>query len=125
MDYKCITSRSSAQYQLLHSGKVEYSEDGLIRYDGYIGIAVGSYFGLNIGDKFTLQFEDGREVKVFLCDQKADKDVSNGLYHSDMSFIEVVIDTAKAKQSYPTAIKMGDFNYSNILNGKVTSITKE
>lgn len=127
MDYRKITSKTSEQYKLLHSDKVNYDEDGLIRsVDGdYIGVALGSKYG-KVGDKFilTLQSGDGslHEVKLLKVEEKADKDTTDGYYASHRDLVEFVIDVDKAKSSYPTAIRMGDFNYSDAFNGKITGI---
>lgn len=129
MDYRKITSKSSSQYKLLHSDKVKYDDDGLIRsVDGnYIGVALGSKYGV-VGDKFilTLQRSDGllHEVKLLKVEEKADKDTTDGYYASHRDLVEFVIDVDKAKGSYPTAIRMGDFNYSDSFNGKITGIKK-
>lgn len=127
MDYRKITSRSSAQWKILHSDKVRYDDDGLIRsVDGdYIGVALGSKYGV-VGDKFilTLQTNNGstHEVKLLKVEEKADKDTTNGYYASHRDLVEFVIDVDKAKSSFPTAIRMGDFNYSDAFNGKIVGI---
>lgn len=127
MDYRKITSRSSAQWKILHSDKVRYDDDGLIRsVDGdYIGVALGSKYGV-VGDKFILilQTNSGstHEVKLLKVEEKADKDTTDGYYASHRDLVEFVIDVDKAKSSYPTAIRMGDFNYSDAFNGKIIGI---
>lgn len=126
MDWSCITSKTSAQYKLIHSDKIEICSDGLLRdKDGFIGVALGSYYSQKIGERFILTFEDGHKVKVITCDAKADKDTINGANHkSDGSMIEMVIDVDKAKNHYSLAIQMGDFNYAEEFQGNIVKIEK-
>lgn len=102
MDYRKITSRSSAQWKIINqSGTISVGDDGLLySNDGFIGVALGSYWG-NIGDKFKFVLSNGQELNVIKIDEKADKDTINGCAHSsDSSVIEFVINKEKALATF-------------------------
>lgn len=125
MDYRCITSKASRQYQLIYSDEVVVGEDGLLYCDEYIGVAMGSRFG-DVGDKFIITLDTGIEFKAIKLDEKADAHTYNGCHHRvDSSIIEFVIHTEKAKESYSLAIKMGNFDYAEEFHGEVIKIQKE
>lgn len=127
MPYQKITDKTSPQYQLINeSGLINIGEDGLLySIDGYIGVALGSKYG-NIGDKFIIEFDNKRELKVIKLEKKADKDTVNGCYHrSDNSMVEVLVNRETAAKTYPLAINVwGDFNYSDKFNGEITNVLK-
>lgn len=127
MPYQKITDKTSPQYQLINeSGLINIGEDGLLySADGYVGVALGSKYG-KIGDKFIIEFDNKRELKVIKLDEKDDKDTVDGCYHrSDNSMVEVLVDIDKAAKTYPLAINVwGDFNYSDKFNGEITNVLK-
>ena len=125
MSYKAITDKTSKQYKLLNSGILKNNNGLLTTDDGYVAVALGSRFG-GIGDRFVITFDNGKSFKAIKVDEKADKDTSNKCHHvSDGSLIEFVIDTKLSRQSYPLAIKMGNFNYVDQFHGNVVKIEKE
>lgn len=126
MSVYAITDTTSAQYQLINSGKIQICDDGLLRDEhGYVGVAIGSYYADNIGDRFIITFEDGSQAKIIVVDMKADKDTINGANHiTDGSMIEFVIDVKLANESYPDAITMGDFNWTEEYSGNISKIEK-
>lgn len=125
MDYRAITDKTSKQYQLIYSDKIVVGDDGLLYCGEYIGLAMGSRFG-QIGDKFVITLDDGVEFKAIKLDEKADSHTYNGCHHRvDSSIIEFVICTEKAKESYPLAIKMGNFDYAEGFSGEIVKIQKE
>lgn len=126
MSVYAITDTTSAQYQLINSGEIQICDDGLLRDEyGYVGVAIGSYYADNIGDRFIITFEDGSQVKIIVVDMKADKDTINGANHiTDGSMIEFVIDVELANESYPDAIIMGDFNWTEEYSGNISKIEK-
>lgn len=127
MSYQKITDKTSPQYQLIYeSGQINVGEDGLLySADEYVGVALGSKYG-KIGDKFIIEFDNKRELKVIKLDEKDDKDTVGGCYHrSDNSMVEVLVDVDKAAKTYPLAINVwGDFNYSDKFNGEITNVLK-
>lgn len=127
MDYRKITNKSSKQYQLLHNGSFKYDDDGLIRTKGgeFIAVALGSYYG-DIGTKYVCTLQSGNttnEVKLIKVEEKSNMHTTNGCQASNNDIIEFVIDIDKARISYPTAIRLGDFNYSKF-NGYVKKMEK-
>lgn len=126
MDYRCVTDTSSSQYKLIYSDEITVCEDGLLRDKyGYIGVALGSYYANCVGERFVITFENGNKEKFIVLDMKADKDTVNGANHSsDGSMMEFVIATNKTKDSYPLAMKMGDFDYVSNFNGNIIKIEK-
>ena len=126
MSVYAITDTTSAQYRLINSGEIQICDDGLLRDEyGYVGDAIGSYYADNIGDRFIITFEDGSQVKIIVVDMKADKDTINGANHiTDGSMIEFVIDVKLANESYPDAITMGDFNWTEEYSGNISKIEK-
>lgn len=129
MDYRKITSRSSAQWKLINqSGLIHVGEDGLLYSDdGFIGVALGSYYG-KVGDKFKFVLSNGQELNVIKVEEKADKDTINGCAHSsDSSVIEFVVDREKAfatfggKNGHPAN---GNFNNIPQFKGNIVSVYK-
>lgn len=124
MDYKCITSKDSMQYKLIHNGTINVGSDGLLYCGDYVSIALGSRFG-NIGDKFIITLDSGKTFKAIKGDEKSDKDTVNHCHHlSDGSLVEFIIDTRLARQSYHDCIRDGNFNSSDKFNGHITKIQK-
>lgn len=124
MDYKKITDTTSSQYKLINTDQIKIRNDGLLSdANEFIGVALGSKYG-EIGDKFVIELDTGKTVKVIKIDEKSDNDTINKCHHPDGSMVELVIDTDLAKQSYYNAIRDGDFNSADFFNGKVVGILK-
>ena len=125
MDYRAITNTASRQYKLIHSNSMVVGSDGLLYAGDYIGVALGSKFG-DIGDKFLITLNDGKQFKAIKVDEKSDSHTVDNCHHaSDGSVVEFVIDIDLAKQSYPKAIRMGNFDYADQFNGTVVRIERE
>ena len=126
MDYRAITDTTSAQWQLLNSGKINVCDDGLLRdNDGYIGIAIGSYYCDYIGERFVVTLEDGKKIPVISVDFKSDLDTHDGANHIvDSSMIEFVIDTDIASYYYESAIIHGNFDAEEEFRGNIVKIEK-
>ena len=124
MDYRCVTDRTSPQYQLIYSDDIVVGDDGLLYYGEYVGIATGSRFG-NVGDKFIITLDSGNEFKAIKLDEKSDAHTINGCHHAnDGSIIEFVVDVAKVRECYPDAIYAGSFNVVDQYSGVVTQILR-
>lgn len=120
-----IVDRTSQQYKLLYSGNITHSNDGLLYYEDYVCVALGSRFG-NIGDKFLITLDNGKQFKVIKLDEKSNEHTVNNCHHlSDGSLIEFVIDINKAAQYYDMVITMGDFNHEDKFNGNIVKIQRE
>ena len=125
MDYRCITDITSQQYKLIYSDKIIVGEDGLL-YDeyGFVGVALGTALG-EVGDRFIVELDNGKIIKVIKVEVKSDNDTTDGMYHkTDGSVVEFVIDINKANKTYPTCINMGSFNYEDKFKGNIKSISK-
>lgn len=127
MDYRKITSKSSAQYQLLYSGEIIFCDDGLLKdKDGYVAVAIGSRYSKKIGDRFIVTFDNGKQQKLIAVDHKADKDTYGGSNaKADTSMIEMIVDISKCRNSeYAKAIYDGDFNSHPDFEGNIIKIEK-
>lgn len=119
MDYRCITSRNSRQYQLQHS--LAYTGNHGLRMvkDRYC-VAVGSYYTTTIGQYIDIELENGSVIRGILADCKADKHTdSTNRINPNGSVVEFVVDTRTLDK---TAKKMGDISYVNDWNSKVVNI---
>lgn len=125
--YKALTSKTSAQYKLLHGGKMNYRSDGMIvDDDGYIAAALGSYFG-PIGSRwiFLVEKSDGTqyELKIIKADQKQDRHTYNGNRingsGAKKDIIEFVVDPSKMPKYANGYVYGGNFNNCSTYNGVV------
>lgn len=126
MDYRKVTSTTSAQYRILRE-LCKVGDDGLLRYDNkYIAIATGSKLG-PVGTKYKITFENGQTHYFIKGDAKADKDTATGVpglaHGSDGSVIEFIIDDPKAMATYGVGSGgSGSFNTVPKFQGKIISI---
>lgn len=126
MDYRKITDKASKQYNFIYIKKeIKVSKDGLLRNNnGSIAVALSSRYG-KIGDELIITLSTGKKLQVVKVDEKAEKDLINNCYHAcDNSMIEVLVDINEFGKYYHTAKTMGDFNYSDLMNGSITKIEK-
>ena len=129
MDYRSITDKSSNQYNLIHSDKIEICEDGFLRdEEGYIGVAMGSKFG-DIGSRYICHLDNGKSIKVIKVEAKANRDTVNGFCGStSYDIIEFVIDTRAEWMRNNICgndyIFCGNFNNYEEMNGTIISIDK-
>lgn len=121
MDYKCITNKSSSQWQL--QKKAVTSSTGIRMYGDCYLVALGTYYTTNIGDIFYITFEDGGRIKCMIGDLKAVKDTDSKNQHMSGNIVEFIVDTP----SLPKVVrKMGDISYiDDKFTGKVIKIEKE
>ena len=119
MDYRCITSPKSRQYQLQQS--LAYTGDYGIRMVGErYCVAVGSYYTTTIGQYIDIELANGEVIQGILADCKANAhtDDSNRI-NPNGSVIEFVVDTKVLDE---TARIMGDISYVNNWDSKVVNI---
>lgn len=134
MDYKKITSTSSAQYKYIHShmadGTLKVTNEGLLlTNDGFIGVALGSHYG-KIGDKFVFTLSTGVQLKVVKLDEKSDAHTDPmGCYHvadKTYSTLEFVIDTETAKTAFGVKgngyVAGGNFNNIEKFSGQIVAV---
>lgn len=119
MDYRAITDTSSPQWSISRNGRV--GNDGILRYNDYICIALGQEYGA-VGDKFLIQIGE-KKVKCILTDQKKYCDTLNGEGWLDPygNLLEILVDSDIINSD---CRQMGDMNYTPALNGEVTAIWK-
>lgn len=109
MDYRCITSTTSKQYQLQHS--TAYTGNyGIRQIDGRYCVAIGSHFTTEIGVYFDLILENGFVIPCVLADAKADKDTDNNNIVTEHNgcLSEFIVDTDSL---FIEAKRMGDISY--------------
>ena len=119
MDYSTVTDRSSAQYAFLQNTYV--GDYGIMMYNGcYVG-ALGTGYASSIGDKFTLGFEDGQEICLYVGDFKANAhtDSSGRIAVQKNDLLEFIVDTDYMSRD---AMSAGSFNV--IFEGRVNKIIK-
>ena len=119
MDYRAITNTDSVQWQLLQKAVV--GNDGILRIDGYVCVALGRSYG-NLGDKFLFQIGNKR-IKCIFTDMKANTDTLNGEGWLDPygNILEIIVDEYTIND---TCHSMGDMNYTETLEGPVKAIWK-
>ena len=120
MDYRAITNTESTQWRLIQ--KAQIGNDGILRIDGYICVALGRNYG-QLGDRFIFLIGN-KKVRCIFTDIKADSDTLNGEGWLDPygNILEIVVDKNKINN---TCRQMGDMNYTDSLSGHVTKIWRE
>ena len=93
MSYTAVTNTASLQYQIL--SQAEHASNGLMYYDGYICIALGSQYG-PVGTKYYMTI-GGTVYKFIKADAKADIHTANGAGWTGMDghIIECIVDMDK------------------------------
>lgn len=124
MDYRTITDHSSKQWRMCGNKAYTDSDTGVRMIGDYYCVAMGSGISTHLGDKFIVTLKDGREIKVILAEQKADRDTdSTHMYvlqdGNRINIIEFVVDTDVMPDK---ARVMGDYNSIEEFNGSITSI---
>ena len=115
-----ITDKTSKQWELLRN--VYFDENGICMIDGYYCVALGSHFG-DIGDKYRITLEDGSVLHVIKADEKADKDVVNGVHHAcNNSISEFLVNTDMLNRDI---MYHGDVNVMDGFDGKIIKIERE
>ena len=134
MDYRCITDKSSPQYNLVNNVNHNWiytDEEGFLRAIGetdlgipedYYVIALGSYYGTTITNKYKITMDTGRVFYGILGDQKADIHTnSTNQYARNNDVVEFIVDSRilnkKVKQH-------GSANVYMPLNGNIAKIEK-
>ena len=129
MDYRCITDKTSAQYELQQFAWTD--EDGFRRIgDDYI-VAMGTYYAENVGDRFKITLDTDNEITVIIGDIKQDVHTDyfnqytpiydeNGIFFSGnvLEFI-VDIDVLPKKPR-----RLGTVSYFDNLKGNIKSIER-
>jgi hypothetical protein len=119
-DYRCVTDTSSKQYELLH--KAVKGDDGLLRIDNCICIAIGQRYG-KPGDKLLITV-GGKPTWFIIADSKQYKDTAghDGWTGPDGHLLEMIVDTDRISE---TCYARGDMNYAKAVQGKITRVRRE
>ncbi len=120
-DYRCITSRSSAQWKIRQQSYTD--ENGLRKVDDYYCIALGSYYGTSIGDKYRITLDNGNSFLAILADVKMDihTDPTNRYVESNGNLVEFYVDT---KLVDPMILNLGTVSYLEQLRGNVVQVER-
>lgn len=129
MDYRCITDKTSAQYELQQFAWTD--EDGFRRIgDDYI-VAMGTYYAENVGDRFKVTLDTDNEITVIIGDIKQDIHTDyfnqytpiydeNGIFFSG-NVLEFIVDTDVLPK---VPRRLGTVSYFNYLKGNIKSIER-
>jgi len=93
MSWTAITSKSSPQYKLQHSGKIHTDKNGFRRMGDKYCIAVGTFYGLT-GDFLEVELENGTVFQAVIGDSKANQHTGsqNRQDKANGSVVEFIID---------------------------------
>lgn len=115
MDYRTITDIDSKQYQIVNDAK---NFNGLLYYNGAICVALGSIYG-DVGTIYKITLESGRELLIIKADEKSDRHTINGCNNTNGSILELIVNTDSMDE---TVKIMGDYDYSELLHGKIVKM---
>lgn len=101
MDYRCITDKTSKQYELQQ--KADTDDLGLRKYGDYYLIGLGTYYADSVGEKFRITLENDKVFYAMTGDIKADihtdkNNMYSPVYNSNGTLIsanvvEFIVDT--------------------------------
>lgn len=119
MDYRAITDPYSSQWRITRNSTVGY--DGLLRYKGYICVAMGQRYGRS-GDRFIITI-GGKDVKCIIADSKRYQDTAGGAGWTDKygNVLEVIVHSGVISSQCRAH---GSMDYTDALHGRVTRIRK-
>lgn len=119
MDYRAVTDTRSKQYHILRNSEI--GSDGILRYNGYICVALGQRYG-RVGDKFSIKIHN-HEVKAIMADAKRWEDTQGGNGWNDPygNVLEIIVHDGSINSRSKA---MGDMNYTDTLHGPVREIWK-
>ena len=124
MDYRMITSKSSAQYRYIHNSGQVIKRDGFLWDGEFKAVALGSYFG-PIGSKYIFTLSTGTKLKVVKADAKADAHTFGGCQQRwDTSVLEFIIDTREFTKESNGYVHHGNFNNDPQYHGTIIKIEK-
>lgn len=120
MDYRTITRRDSAQYQLQQLAWTD--ADGFRRYEQYYLIALGTAYGNTIGQTYEITLSSGRVFLGMLGDVKADEHTDRTHKYIEMNgnVVEFIIDRKKMDADVLTGGDISPLGF----DGAVTKIRK-
>lgn len=118
MDYRTITARGTKQHDIVQRA---IKENGLLYYDRYVCIALGSYYG-EIGTIYRVTLQNGNVFKAIKAEEKSDTHTVNGCYiKSNGNMIEFITDTDTIDKNVSLH---GDVSYLDVFNGPIVRMEK-
>lgn len=120
MDYRSITSRTSAQW---HLQQYAWTDDtGFRRYGELYMVAMGTYYADSCGAVFRITLETGESFSVLISDVKADADTDGKHQHSAGNVVEFIVDADRI----PRLCRLtGDMSYAGqAFRGRIAEIEK-
>lgn len=120
MDYRCITNRSSKQWELQQSAYTD--NKGFRMIDDKYLVAMGSYYTNSCGEELIITLDTGKTINVITGDVKQDIHTNNTnqyVVHNG-NIVEFIVDTSILSS---LSRKMGDVSYSG-LEGDIIKIEK-
>lgn len=127
--YQAVTLRGSSAYAVLNSGTyngVKYEtytdpETGIRMVDDCYCAALGSYYGREMGTKYKITLSTGKEFKIILCDQKADRhtDGNNQYAVRNQDIVEFYVE----RSQIPSNVR-GSYNDLDQFHGDIVKIEK-
>lgn len=120
MDYRCITSTGSPQWELqqqAYTGEYGFRKIG----DKYM-VALGTYYSETVGDEFHITLDSGIEFNVIVGDIKATQhtDDTNRYIEKNGNICEFIVNTDVLNE---TAVIMGDVSYAGF-EGEIVKIER-
>lgn len=129
MDYRCITDKTSKQYELQQDAETD--EQGLRKYGDYYLIGLGTYYATSAGEKFRITLENDKVFYAMTGDIKADihtdeNNIYSPVYDSNGKFIsanvvEFIVDTKAMDRKAKLSGSVG--TYENF-SGNIVKIEK-
>lgn len=119
MDYRTITDRSTAQWELQQEAKTD--EYGFRRYGDAYMVAVGTYYAQTCGDVFEITLDSGFTFTALVSDIKRDCDTDEKNQHRSGNVVEFIVDSGAIPRD---AALMGDMSYGTPMRGRITAISK-
>lgn len=123
MDYRCITSKTSKQWELQHNGKAYTNEEGFRMYDGEYMVAVGSYYSQKIGTRLRVVLDNGNEFYCVVGDHKSDLHTDEMHQHRNGNVVEFIVEQDKIPEACKKTGDMSNATNASLI-GKVKYIEK-
>ncbi len=129
MDYRCITDKTSAQYELQQSALTDVQ--GFRRYGDCYLVAMGTYYSDSVGDTFKITLDNGSMFSVMIGDIKSDihtddKNMFSPVYDEKDNFVsanvlEFIVDTQVINEKI---IRLGTVEGYEEFAGNITKIER-
>lgn len=97
-DYRAL-GRKTPNFKLCSAASVD--ENGLLVYDGYYLVAMGSAWDVELGSTFAIVTDEGNVFSVMICDEKSDRhtEETRRATKSNGCIVEFYVDSNKLDYS--------------------------